>query len=168
MLRRRHSYRGLPFRRLELLASGEPDADAICSNHIGILAERGAEAAVARRLVAALKGGAFGTWDEVVLPMMSGDTPMPELLVEAFRGANIQAEISVTARAPYIPLPATWDEYLDSLSKKCRHNMSHALKQFEQWADGTAKLEWVSNRGDLERGKGILIQLHQGRWAGDR
>src|SRR5206468_4273142 len=48
LLRRTHKYRGgLPFRRLELLASGEPDADGIYSNHIGILAERGAEENVA-------------------------------------------------------------------------------------------------------------------------
>src|ERR1700722_15614036 len=40
LLSRKHKYRGgLTFRRLELLASGEPVADEICSNHIGIVAE---------------------------------------------------------------------------------------------------------------------------------
>ena len=60
LLRRRHWYRGwLPFRRLELLASGEPTADGIYSNHLGIIAERGAEATVAHRLVAAINAGAI-------------------------------------------------------------------------------------------------------------
>ena len=46
LLRRRHCYRGgIPFRRLEFLASGEPAGDGIYSNHLTILAERGAEEA---------------------------------------------------------------------------------------------------------------------------
>ena len=61
LLARRHWYRGcLPFRRLELLASGEPDLDGIYSNHIGMLAEQGAEANVATRLVESLNAGVFG------------------------------------------------------------------------------------------------------------
>src|SRR5262249_9758253 len=45
---RRHWYPpGIPFRRVELLASGEPEEDAICSEYLGVIAERGQEADVA-------------------------------------------------------------------------------------------------------------------------
>ena len=44
--------------------------------------------------------------------MMDGDGPMPDLLTAAFRAAGLAAEKVETARAPYIPLPATWDAYL--------------------------------------------------------
>src|SRR5262249_55953127 len=48
LLSRRHWYLGgLPFRRLEFLASGEPDEHGIYSNHLSLLAERGAEERVA-------------------------------------------------------------------------------------------------------------------------
>jgi CelD/BcsL family acetyltransferase involved in cellulose biosynthesis len=71
---RRHWYRGVvPFRRLEFLASGEREGHGVCSNHLNVIAERGAEEAVARRLVVALTDGTFGAWDEAVLPMMDGD-----------------------------------------------------------------------------------------------
>lgn len=168
LLSRRHWYRGcLPFQRLELLASGEPELDGIYTNHVGILAERGAEEAVAGRLVVALKQGAFGSWDEIVLPMMSDDTAMPRLLVDAFRAAGCQAEFIVTATAPYIPLPASWDDYLQSLSPNGRRNLKRSMKAFDEWANGTTKLECASNTADLDKARRILINLHQGRWASE-
>src|SRR3954471_8889635 len=39
---------GIPFRRLELLGTGEPEEDEICSEYLGVLASRGAEREVAR------------------------------------------------------------------------------------------------------------------------
>jgi CelD/BcsL family acetyltransferase involved in cellulose biosynthesis len=168
LLRRTHYYRRyLPFRRLELLGSGEPDEAGVYSNHIGILAERGAEEKIARRFVEALQRGTFGSWDEVVLPMMSGDTAMPERLVEAFRAAGLNAASTVTAGARYIPLPASWREYLGSLSANGRRNIERSLKAFDRWAEGTTKLECVTQSADLERGKEILVHLHQGRWASE-
>lgn len=167
LLRRRHWYRGwLPFRRLELLASGEGPSDGICSNHVGILAQREYEATVAERIVEAIAGGAFGSWDEVVLPMMSGDTAMPELLVEAFRAAGYAAETTVMAGAPYITLPATWDAYLRGLSFNGRRNIERSLKAFDKWSQGTTELECVS-AADLERGKQILTELHHDRWQSE-
>ncbi|HZZ80406.1 MAG TPA: GNAT family N-acetyltransferase [Gemmataceae bacterium] len=164
LLWRRHWYkRWLPFRRLELLASGELPEHGIYSNHIGILAERGAEAKVAKAVVAEI--GAMRGWDEVVLPMMSADTPMPELLVEAFAAAGYRAESSVIAGAPYIPLPSTWREYLLRHSANGRRNLERSLKAFNKWADGTMELECITSPADVERGKAILMSLHHERWA---
>jgi CelD/BcsL family acetyltransferase involved in cellulose biosynthesis len=168
LLRRRHWYGGaLPFRRLELLASGEPLAHGICSNHLAVLAERGAEERVARAFVRGLTAGAFGDWDEVVLPMMSGDTPMPRLLVDAFQAAGINAELTETTRAPYGELPPTWDAYLQALGRNSRRHIKRSLQAFDEWAGGATRLESVCDLADLEKGKAILVQLHQGRWAGD-
>ena len=163
LVRRRHWYRSwLPFRRLEFLGSGD---DGIYSNHLSVLAERGMEGRIADRLVKAITAGAFGSWDEVVLPMMSGDTAMPDRLVEAFRTARYSAEATVTTGAPFLPLPATWDEYLRSLPSAKRKNINRYLKNFDQWSEGTTELKCYSTRADLETGKKILIDLHHGRWA---
>lgn len=168
LLARRHWYRGwLPFRRLELLASGEPAEQGIYSNHISILAERGHEAKIASQLVQAIAHGELGRWDEVVLPMMSADTPMPELLVEAFRSAGFAAALTVTAGAPYIPLPATWTDYLHWLSRPSRRHLTRSRRAFDQWSGGTTELECISSPADLERGKQILMSLHHERWNGD-
>ena len=37
----------------------------------------------------AIQKGAFGGWDEIVLPMMAADTPMPGLLAAAFRASGL-------------------------------------------------------------------------------
>lgn len=166
LLLRWHWYGGgLPFRRLELLASGEPAEHGIYSNHLSILVERGAEAEVAGRLVRAIEEGAFGGWDEVVLPMMPGDTPMPGLLINAFHSAGIDAEMTEMACAPYASLPATWDAYLRELGKNRRRLITRSLKALENWAGGDLRLERATDLVSLQKGKAILIDLHRARWA---
>ena len=163
---RRHWHRGaVPFRRLEFLASGEPEGHGVCSNHLNVIAERGAEESVARALAAAATAGALGPWDELVLPMMDGDGPMPGLLAAAFHGGSLTAEIVETARAPYIPLPTTWDDYLKGLSCSHRRQVTRSLRAFEQWAGGEARLERASDAATVEDGKRILVRLHHARWA---
>jgi CelD/BcsL family acetyltransferase involved in cellulose biosynthesis len=166
--RRWHAYLDcLPFRRLEFLASGEREGHGICSNHLNVLAARGHEQAVARRLVEGLCAGTFGTWDEVVLPMMDAEGPMPAELAAALRRADLPVTVEQTGGAPYIPLPATWDEYLQSLSRSHRHLLGRSLRAFEDWAGGPVRLERVAGRADLEKGKRILVDLHHARWAKD-
>lgn len=169
LLRRRCWYHGLlPFRRLELVGSGEPEGHGIYSNHLGVLAESGAETAVARALVAALIDGRLGSWDDLVLPMMDGDTAMPALLAAAFQEAGINADVVEMARAPYLRLPGSWEEYLRGLSRAHRRHVTRSLHRFEQWADGQARLERATDRCTLARGEQILIDLHHARWQADR
>ncbi len=165
---RRHWHRGVaPFRRLEFLASGEREGHGICSNHLNLIAERGAEETVARRLTVALTDGTFGTWDEVVLPMMDGDGPMPALLTTAFHEAGLTVETAETARAPYISLPKTWEGYLKSLSCTHRRQVTRSLRAFEEWAGGAFRLERVTDPADLAKATRDLIELHHARWEGD-
>jgi CelD/BcsL family acetyltransferase involved in cellulose biosynthesis len=165
---RRHWHRGVvPFRRLEFLASGEREGHGICSNHLNIIAERGAEEPSARRLAVALTDGTFGAWDELTLPMMDGDGLMPALLAAAFREAGLTVETAETARAPYISLPKTWEGYLKSLSCPHRRQVTRSLRAFEEWAGGAARLDRVTDAAELEKATRDLINLHHARWEGD-
>ncbi len=166
LLLRRHWHGGvLPFRRLELLGSGETAEHGIYSNHLAIIAERGSEHRIAVRFVEALNAGVFGAWDEIVLPMMAGDSAMPSMLVEAMLNAGFHADMTTTALARYIPLPSSWDDYLKTLSKNRRKKLRQSLNDFDAWSDGTTELEAVTC-ANLERGRQILIDLHHARWAG--
>lgn len=168
LARRRHFYRGcIPFRRLEFLASGEKEGHGIYSNHLSVLAEKGYEEAVARRLAEELDAGTLGKWDEVVLPMTDGDTPMAAALPRALRQAGYLVSAEKMDSAPYIPLPATWDAYLKSLSGSHRHLLTRSLRAFDRWAGGPTRLERVADPGDLEKGKRILVSLHHARWEKD-
>src|SRR4029078_8005267 len=73
LVSRTTSYRpGIPFRRLELMASGEDEQEEICSEYIGVIADRNHEGAVVDSLAEALVSGELGGWNEVLLPSMDG------------------------------------------------------------------------------------------------
>jgi CelD/BcsL family acetyltransferase involved in cellulose biosynthesis len=163
-----HWYRpGLPFRRLELLASGEDEADEICSDYVGVIAARGFEEPVAHALAAALAGGALGGWDELVMPAMDGSRALPSLVVGALNQAGVRAESRQTGAAPYIPLPSSWDAYLKQLPSSRRYLVNRSLRDFEKWAGGPGELVVVKTRAELDEGKRVLQSLHGERWGAE-
>jgi len=166
LLARTHWYApGIPFRRLELIGSGENEADEICSEYIGILAERGAEEAVAKSLAQVLASGGLGRWDELVLPAMDGSTRLPSILGRALDGATLPAAIEITSRAPFVPLPASWEAYLGSLPSGRRGFIQRSVRDLDRWAEGSSTVVAVEAPQDLARGKRILAKLHAERWA---
>ncbi len=112
--------RFLRFRRLESLGTGEAEEDSTCPDYLNILAERGAESAVASAFVDVLANGAAGAWDELVIPKMDGEDDMPGLLADALNRSGIPTTLENTAAADYIPLPTTWDAYLKALPSSRR------------------------------------------------
>ena len=155
----------LPFRRLEALGADVDQGDGVGSEYLGVIAERGSEAAVADAVVAGITSGQFGAWDEVVLPAMAGDGPMPDLLTTAFRRAGYHAECVPAGAALHIPLPESWDAYLKSLSANARYFVRRCLRDFEKWAGGPPHIERVTNAAELAEGKRVLTAQHGERWA---
>ncbi|MFO0877257.1 MAG: GNAT family N-acetyltransferase [Gemmataceae bacterium] len=167
LLRRRYWYSpGLPFRRLESLASGENEADSICSDHLTILARADRELPVAQTLVEALAARQLGAWDELLIPLMDGSGNMAGILTSAARQAGWLADCSPMTEAPYISLPDTWEAYLANLSSSARYFLRKSIRDFETWSEGTATYHVATTPAELEEGWRILIELHQGRWQG--
>lgn len=167
LLVRGHRYPpAIPFRRVELLGTGEDEVDEICSEYVGVIAERGAEPAVASAFVEALMGGALGPWDEIVLPSMDGSAPMPGMLAEALRRAGVAAEAESVGSAPYIELPRSFAEYLRGISSSSRYLVTRSLRDFERWAGGEAELRVATTPAEIEDGRRILFALHAERWGG--
>jgi CelD/BcsL family acetyltransferase involved in cellulose biosynthesis len=168
LLARRFVYRrAIPFRRLELLASGEDRADEICSDYIGVIAERGREREVADAFAHALVGGAMGGWDELSLRSMNGDTDLPKRLQDAFAEHGMLATLEQHDSASYAPLPKTWDAYTQTLKRKKRWQLRDTLKSFEAWAGHPPEITKVRTRADLDRAKRVLRELHGERWSED-
>jgi CelD/BcsL family acetyltransferase involved in cellulose biosynthesis len=157
--------RCLPFRRLEPLGADVDEGDGVGSQYLGVIAERGTEDRVAHALAIAVAAGGFGTCDEIVVSMMGGDGPMPGLLRAAFDRAGLAAECQQIDTAPYIPLPATWDAYLEGLAKKERYFVRRSLRDFESWASGDAQVQRVTCPSELAPGQRILTALHVERWS---
>ena len=154
---------GVRIRRIDLLPSGEPEAEEIASEYLGPIIERGLEQAVAERLAELLAGDEVGPWDELMMPAMSLQGPIVSILNSAFeRLGSVTQEI--TGGAPHIPLPATWDEYLALLPSSHRRLVRSSMRAFDGWTGGHAELEVARTRGELETGAAALRELHAARW----
>ena len=154
---------GLPTRLLELIPSGEREADEILSDYLAVVAARGFEQRVADGLAGLLRSGGLGSWDELVMPRMSTDSVIVPLLGAALERAGVM-HLEVTGGSPYIPLPATWDQYLARLSGSKRRLVRTSLRDFEKWSGGRSSLHVARNAAELEEGSRILRELHEARW----
>src|SRR5262249_15245545 len=149
-----------------LLGTGEPEADEVCSEHLGILADRGTEQAVARALAEALAEGALGPWDEIVVGPMDRDTAPTEALAAELSRAGAGVELSPVSPSYFVELPPTFAEDTARISASGRYLITRSVRDFEQWAAGEAALHVASTRAELEEGKRVLVALHGERWGG--
>lgn len=169
LLARRHWYRScLPFRRLELLGTGEDESDETCSDYVGILAERGREEAVASELASGLVMGAFGAWDELHLSLLHGESSMPDLIGAHLNRGGVPTTKTVINQCPYIPLPSTFEAYLAALSPTHRALVRRSMRAFEKWSDGEVRFDQVRSLEELPHGVSILRDLHAARWQDQR
>jgi CelD/BcsL family acetyltransferase involved in cellulose biosynthesis len=165
LLMRVHRYhRVLPFRRLELVATGEPEADEIVSEYLGLVIERGYEDDVADAFADALTGGRFGDWDELLLSLLDGEAPASPLLQPALARRGLGVTTTQSGTAPLIKLPKDWNAYLAALSGSGRYMVKRSIKEFEKWAGADARVERATSAAQLEEGKQILLRLHETRW----
>jgi predicted ATP-grasp superfamily ATP-dependent carboligase/CelD/BcsL family acetyltransferase involved in cellulose biosynthesis len=156
---------GLPFRRLELLGSGEREEDEVCSEYLGVIAARGFEGEVARALADALAGGDLGAWDELVLTAMARDGAMPARLAEELARIGAAVDVAPSDESRYVALPGSFDAYLAGLSSSGRYLVTRSLRDFERWSRGEAALRVATTRAELEEGRRALVALHGERWS---
>jgi len=165
LLMRSYRYnRVWPMRRLEILATGEPEEDEIVSEYLGLTIERGYEQAVTDAFAGALVDGGFGAWDELVMSLMDGEAAEIPLLAPALARRGLDVSSAQQGAAPHIKLPRTWDAYLAALSGSGRRLIKRSLLDFESWAGSRARFERASQPAELDKGIEILIRLHEARW----
>lgn len=166
LLGRPNTYRpGIPFKRLETMASGEDELDESCSEYLTIIAEKGREAEVVKTFVKALTGGDLGEWDELVIPGMNGDSPIPKLLEQELSEQGLAVTLEHRDTSPYVTLPKTFDDYLGTYLKGSkRSQLKKSLRALETWAGGPPIFEHVRTAEQLAEGKRILEALHRERW----
>jgi CelD/BcsL family acetyltransferase involved in cellulose biosynthesis len=66
------------------------------------------------------------------------------------------------AICPYITLPATWEEFLHTLSKKRRGNLRRAMESLRK--NFRCEFAKYSNSADLRNALQTLFELHRQRW----
>jgi len=167
LARRKTAYRiAIPVRRLELFATGEDESEEICSEYVGALVAPGHENDVARATIEALCREELGDWDELRMTSMNGEDPFVSRLLAALQANGFAAHTERTGECPYVPLPQTWEEYLNALGSARRYVVRRSLRELDKWAgESKWELRLARTPGELADGTRILRTLHAERWA---
>ena len=143
-------------RTLRFLGSGE-----VCSDYLTILADQDRRAAVVDRIADWLSDEAAGEWDSLVLSGAMRDDPAVTALARAMSARGHRVHTRRLCNTWRLDLPATWDEYLDRLSKSRRDRVRVLLRR--SFGSGNAVVRRVSDVDELAAGFDILSRLHQKR-----
>jgi CelD/BcsL family acetyltransferase involved in cellulose biosynthesis len=81
------------------------------------------------------------------------------LMRGGYRVVRRRAEVS-----PYLPLPGTWDELLDSISKNLRHKWRRSRRALDR--DGGLVMRTARQEAEVERDLDIFLQLEAAGWKG--
>jgi CelD/BcsL family acetyltransferase involved in cellulose biosynthesis len=159
--------RAIPTRRLELLASGEDEADEIGSDYVGALVASGREAEVAEIVAQALGRRALvDDWDELRMPAMNGEDAFVPALAARLGDEGCVVSVDAYAQCPHVPLPSSWDDYLRALGSSRRYVVVRSLRALEAWAGpGGWERRVARTPEELTEGVRILHDLHAERWT---
>jgi CelD/BcsL family acetyltransferase involved in cellulose biosynthesis len=152
----------LPFRRLELLASGEDEADEICSDYLDFITRKGRE----EEAVGALLDYLFKTdseWDEILLTDVAAESRNLPLLKNLCETTGTKCEVMRDQSGTYLTLPGDWEELVGGLSQNFRRKIQ---KDRRTLAAGGGRLQIVDTREGFDTAFDALIRLHQQRWTG--
>jgi len=129
------------------------------SDYLDLIAASGHEEEVYSALLDWLESDEAPAWDLADLCNIPAASPTHSLLAEMAAARGYQVQTEVEDICPIIPLPATWDEYLSSLSKKQRHEVRRKIRR----AEGSGHINWyvVNEEHDLAAEMDAFIKLHQ-------
>jgi CelD/BcsL family acetyltransferase involved in cellulose biosynthesis len=161
MLKRTVQHYGvLPFRRIEFLASGEEEADEICSDYLDFILLRGRETEVLDFILRYIYEKDTD-WDEILLTDLAGDSvnlPFVKAFCEnsGIRMQQVRQEIAV-----FLPLTKSFAEIVGNLSSNFRRKIRQDWKAFKAYG---GEFRLINSLDNLEEGFAALVELHQARW----
>lgn len=149
--------RPMSFRRARVRALTWAIGDVGCPDHLDIPGTADVDLSAAIPLLEPLP------WQVIVLSGVAADAHNVTRLSEAFQSRGYTVRRTPLAPCPYIELPATWDEYLASLSKSRRQTIRW---QERKLARDHAMVITDYAPDQLDEGWRRLRSLHSARWAG--
>jgi CelD/BcsL family acetyltransferase involved in cellulose biosynthesis len=161
MLKRTVQHYGvLPFRRIEFLASGEEEADEICSDYLDFILLRGRETEALDFILRYIYEKDTD-WDEILLTDLAGDSvnlPFVKAFCEdsGIKMQQVRQEIAV-----FLPLTKSFAEIVGNLSSNFRRKIRQDWKAFKAYG---GEFRLINSLDNLEEGFAALVELHQARW----
>ncbi len=126
------------------------------SDYLDLLAPAGGEEEVWAALLQHRSAEAI-TWDLHCLRAASAAVTLLPSLAPQY---GLRARLSREERCPVLSLPATWDEYLEGLSGKDRHELRRKLRRLDRELPGTAVRSHATAEG-LQEAMTAFLALHR-------
>jgi CelD/BcsL family acetyltransferase involved in cellulose biosynthesis len=133
----------------------------VASDHLDVLVDAQREDDVAHAILSALFRA---TWDELVLADLAEDSVALRLLGRFARESGCQMRHRVGSVCPYVALPTSWREYLDTLSRNHREQWRSRERRLRETCG--AIIRSLSSAEELGPALDDLMMLHERRWAG--
>lgn len=149
-----------PVRRMMFLGSQEDEVGDVGSDYLDIICRAGEEKKAIHALFQFLVEQ--NLCDEIYLSRMDTASRTFPLIREQAERQKFLALIADEFESPYVKLPSTWDEYLNSLSSSMRYKIRNERKKAHK--NGTSSLFRVERCEDLPMGYNALTMLHRKRW----
>jgi|SRR5579859_2391718 len=128
------------------------------TDYADLIIDREKEREVHEKFVEMLKDGHFNWGKCSFLSVPQHSSTLTKLLqlmkVQAWKIEQVQQNV-----CPVITLPKTWEEYLQMVGKKQRHELRRKLKNIEE--EVNPELEVVEDAANLEQALDDFIRLHK-------
>jgi len=98
-------------------------------------------------------------WDTVELRHVPSGSPLLSVTAEVLESRGHQVQIEHDEVDPVVALPDSWDAYLQTLSKKQRHEIRRKLRRAE--IDGDCSWRTARTPQDLDHDLPVFFRLHQ-------
>jgi CelD/BcsL family acetyltransferase involved in cellulose biosynthesis len=161
MLKRTVQHYGvLPFRRIEFLASGEEEADEICSDYLDFILKKGREEEALKTIFKYIQEE-DSDWDEVLLTDISGESRNQPLLKSLCEDNGTRLQTMRDELCVYLQLPTSWNELINNLPRSFRRKINKDRRTFAAYQ---GELKIIESSEGFEEGFAALVELHQQRW----
>jgi CelD/BcsL family acetyltransferase involved in cellulose biosynthesis len=154
-------YGVLSYRRLEFLASGEDEADEICSEYLDFILRRGREPEALTSLFDFLREWE-ADWDELLLTNIRADSKSLALLRDICRTSGLRCGVVRREQSSYLALEGDYELLLATLGRKFQRNLRRERRIAER---SGGQLHVIDSADGFEENFETLRRLHQACWT---
>jgi len=134
-------------------------ADDEVTDYCDLLIRKGERSEEVRRRLFVHLLGVHTRVRSIILTHLPEASPSLSLFPRLASREGFSPEVSVQEVVPVLPLPPTYEEYLDGLGRRRRHELRRKLRRAAS-LDGL-RVERLTRPGELERGMPLFISLHR-------
>lgn len=144
---------------LEFLGTGEDEKDEVCSNYMDFITSGSPDifAEIEKYIQEGLKQN---KWDFIYFKDVPGNSPTQGLFNKL--SSPYKKEEQTPSYCATIQLPATWDDYMKTLSKSWRDQIKRGRKEMAGY--GTVSSWSVKDKAHIAGAFDDFIKLHQAKW----